>query len=136
MSDFKVTIKDTGIDKELIKFGLEIEKSKFKALKKGAESFAVDIERTTPVGPYRSPEKYGPGTSDYSPVHMKDNVKYQKRNTGYVVGYGKETAWRAPFINNGTVKLSPTFFFDKAVEANLGSTYTIIERELRKEMFK
>lgn len=135
MAKFDVTIKDTGIKASLLEFAHQAEKSKNKALRKGAESFASEVERATPVGPYRSPIKYGPGTEKYSPVHMKDDVKYQKRQTGYVVGYGTATAWRAPFINNGTVKLAPTFFFDKVVEAKLRSTYQVVEAQLRKDLF-
>lgn len=130
-----LTIKDTGIDKALLQFALETEKAKNKALRKGAENFAGEVEKATPVGPHRSPTKYGPGTEKYSPVHMKDDVKYQKRGTGYVVGYGTATGWRAGFINNGTVKLSPTFFFDKVVAAKLQDTYTVVENELRDLMF-
>lgn len=131
-----LTIKDTGIEANLLKFAMESEKAKFKALKKGAEHFAGEVEKATPIGPYRSPTKYGPGTEKYSPVHMKDDVKYQKKGFGYVVGYGSATGWRAGFINNGTVKLAPTFFFDKVVQTQLRGTYDVVEKELRDNLFK
>ena len=71
-----ITIKDSGISDELVKLAQKVPKVKQKALREGAKNFANEVQKATPVGPPRSPKKYG-GTW-YSTVHMKDDVKYQK----------------------------------------------------------
>lgn len=133
--NISMVIKDSGISNELVRMAKNVPKVKNKALREGAKEFAREVEKATPVGPPRSPNKYG-GTS-YSMTHMKDDVKYQKLpDERYVVGYGKATGWRAHFINNGTIYIKPTFFFDKVVQAKLQNAYPVIENILRKELFK
>lgn len=130
-----ITIKDSGISDELVKLAQKVPKVRQKALREGAKNFANEVQKATPVGPPRSPKKYGGAW--YSTVHMKDDVKYQKlQDDRYIVGYGKATGWRAHFINNGTIYIRPTFFFDKVVETKLKDSYPVIENVLRKELFK
>lgn len=132
-----ITITDTGIEGYLANLANRIPKARNKALREGAVEFAKELESVTPVGPPRSPTKYGKGSSSYASTHMKDDVKYQKYRDGrYVVGYGKDTGWRAHFINDGTVYISPTFFFDKVVEAKLGQSYDTVKNVLQRELFK
>ncbi|AWY02938.1 hypothetical protein [Staphylococcus phage VB-SauS-SA2] len=132
-----ITITDTGIEDSLVNLVKRVPKIRDKALREGAIQFAKEVENVTPVGPPRSPTKYGKGSSDYAMTHMKDDVKYQKYRDGrYMVGYGKNTGWRAHFINNGTVYINPTFFFDKVVEAKLGQSYDTVKRVLERELFK
>lgn len=133
----QIQVTDTGVTDDLARMVADIPKVKDRALKKGAIKMGEEIEKVTPVGPYRPKDKYGKGTEKYSPVHMKDDVKYQKDTDGrYKVGYGKNTAWRAHFINNGTVYISPTFFFDKVVEAKLPGVYDTIADEISRRLFK
>lgn len=132
-----ITITDTGIEDSLVRMVKDIPKVRDKALREGAIEFAKELEAVTPVGPPRSPTKYGKGSSDYASTHMKDDVKYQKYRDGrYVVGYGKKTGWRAHFINNGTVYITPTFFFDKVVDAKLGNSYDTVKRVVERELFR
>lgn len=106
-----------------------------KAMREGAKFFAEKLEQNTPVGPEpRRPDKYGPGTS-YSMTRLKDDVKWQKRGEGrYVVGYGKDTAWRAVFVNNGTVHIKPQFFFEKTVEQYTKDVNNIVAGVVREEL--
>ncbi len=130
-----ITIKDSGISDHLAKFAQNVPKARQKALREGAKLFAEEVEKVTPVGPPRPENKYGGRW--YSTVHMKDDVKYQKLTDGrYIVGYGKATGWRAHFVNDGTIYIKPTFFFNKVVESKLGNSYTTIENVLRNELFK
>jgi HK97 gp10 family phage protein len=132
-----ITITDTGVEDSLANLALRVPKARDKALREGAIQFAEELEAVTPVGPPRSPTKYGKGSKDYATTHMKDDVKYQKSRDGrYMVGYGKDTGWRAHFINDGTIYITPTFFFDKVVSAKLGQSYETVARVLKEELFK
>jgi len=107
-----------------------------KALREGAKHMASVVESHTPVGPEpRRPDKYGPNTP-YSLTRLKDDVKWQKREDSYVVGYGKDTHWRAVFVNNGTVHIKPQFFFEKAVAQGEKETVRIIKKVALEEMSK
>lgn len=129
-----ITIKDSGISDELARLARNVPKVRNKALREGAKQFAEEVEAVTPVGPPRSSNKYG--GKWYSTIHMKDDVKYQKlQDERYIVGYGKATGWRAHFINDGTIYIQPTFFFNKVVDAKLGNSYATIENILRRELF-
>src|SRR5699024_10938755 len=130
-----ITITDTGIEDYLANLAKPVPKGRDKALRKGDKEFAEELEKVTPVGPPRSPTKYGKGSSSYASTHKKDDVKYQKYRDGrYVAGYGKDTGWRAHFINDGTIYISPTFFFVNVVEANLGQSYDTLRTGLQREL--
>ena len=73
-----ITITDTGIEDYLANLAKRVPKVRDKALREGAIEFAEELEKVTPVGPPRSPTKYGKGSSSYASTHMKDDVKYQK----------------------------------------------------------
>src|SRR5699024_4464548 len=132
-----ITITDTGIEDYLANLAKRVPKARDKALREGAIEFAEELEKVTPVGPPRSPTKYGKGYSSYASTHLQDDVKYQKyideRN---VLDYGTYNGWHVHFINDGSIYISPTFFFDKVAEAKLGQLYDTVKNVLQRELFK
>lgn len=107
-----------------------------RALKEGAKYLADELEKVTPVGPPRKLGKYG-ANKPYEKTHMKDDVKFHKTVEGtYEIGYGKDTAWRAIFVNNGTVNMSGQFFFDKLLQNNFDAAYRKVQDQMEREFDK
>lgn len=121
-----VVSMDESVRNLLRNLSTQKERAGNKALREGAKYMASVVEDHTPVGPEpRRPDKYGPHTP-YSMTRLKDDVKWQKRKDSYVVGYGRDTHWRAVFVNNGTINITPQFFFEKAIaKGEKGTVYTI-----------
>lgn len=118
----KFKIEKNGITQKVNEVARKIPKAEEKALKKGITTFANILEKNTPVGPSRE------GKEGYQSVHMVDDVKWQKQTDGqYIAGYGKDTAWRAVFVNNGTIKQKGQHFF----EASVDEATPIIIREVQ-----
>lgn len=126
-----------GVTQSISQIISDLPKVENKAMREGAKFFAEKLEQNTPVGPEpRPPDKYGPNTP-YSSTRLKDDVKWQKGGEGrYIVGYGKDTAWRAVFVNNGTVHIAPQFFFEKTVDQYSKDVNRIVAEVVRKELVK
>lgn len=128
------------LDEKLVRMLTQLEKNKEKAsnkaLREGAKVMAGHVEKHTPVGPEpRKPDKYGPYTP-YSTTRLKNDVKYQKVDDSYIVGYGKDTHWRAVFVNNGTIHIRPQRFFERAVKSGSKDTIDKIREIALTEMLK
>lgn len=127
-------VMDNFIDNELRRIAQNIPKVENKALKNGVTHFANKLEQATPVGPPRKKDAFGPHTP-YSETHMKDDVKWQKQGEGtYVAGYGTDTAWRAVFVNNGTINQRGQRFFEKTVSSELNKVRQIVEKTIKDEL--
>lgn len=131
---YHAELDDSGIKRKLKDIVKNYPKVENKALRQGAVYFAQELEKNTPVGPHRPKDKYGPHTN-YSETHMKDDVKWQKKGEGtYVVGYGVDTAWRAVFVNDGTIKMSGQHFFEKTVQSQIDEINKIVADTVRREL--
>lgn len=133
----RVRLVRDGVTQSLTEIVSDLPKVENRAMREGAKFFAEKLEQNTPVGPDpRPPNKYGPNTP-YSTTRLKEDVKWQKRGQGrYVVGYGTDTAWRAVFVNNGTIHITPQFFFEKTVDQYSKDVNKIVEDVVREELMK
>jgi HK97 gp10 family phage protein len=106
---------------ELGKQGRRIEND---AIQAGAKIVAERMRREVPV-------------SNIAHLHIRDDIHVSKtkRQQGIAyaeVGPGQETAWRARFLEFGTVKMAPRPFISKAGELSRNKALEAIKQELRK----
>jgi HK97 gp10 family phage protein len=107
--------------KELGFKALQAEK---RAVKRGGEIVADTMRKEVPV-------------SDIDHLHIRDDIKISgvkmKGGTPSVeVGPGKETAWRAKFLEFGTIKMSPNPFISRSAKLSREQVKIAISSELRK----
>ena len=130
-----VRVHDSGITEELLKLAAKVPKTRNKVLAEAAKYMAEEIEKETPYDPDKEMRMANrKNLKDYSLTHMRDDVKYSRVHGHYWVGSGKDTGWRAHFINNGTVYIKPTFFFDKVVESKLPVAQQMILHGMKREL--
>lgn len=111
----------------LYKLGERIAKAaESRALKEGGEILRQEMHGRAPVETGKLKESI-----TVSRVKSKDDgVRYVE------VGPSKETAWRAKFIEYGTVKMRAKPFMAPAVEAKRKEAYAKIAEVLRNELRK
>ena len=127
------TFDDSNFQKRMYQLEKQSKKNADNAVKVGARYMAEELEKSTPVGPPRKLGKYG-ANKPYETTHMKDDVKFHKTVEGtYQVGYGKDTAWRAIFVNNGTVNMNGQFFFEKVIQNSFNSAYEKVRDQMERE---
>lgn len=51
-----------------------------------------------------------------------------------LIGYDKEVAWRAHFVELGTIKQPPQGFIQKTHDENIQEIIKLLEKELRREL--
>jgi HK97 gp10 family phage protein len=95
-----------------------------RAILKGAEILADTIRKEVPV-------------SDIDHLHIRDdivisNVKRKDGDTFVEVGPSKQTAWRAKFLEFGTVKMSPNPFMSRSEKLSRERVKEAIKREVQK----
>lgn len=91
-----------------------------KALLKGAQRMAKELERNTPR------------ESDGGP-HLDTSVVYQKPKDGETfVGFSKVVSWRAHFVELGTINQRPQGFIERTQRQAHDEVFAEIQKELRK----
>lgn len=94
-----------------------------KAVRAGAEILAETIRKEVPV-------------SDIDHLHIRDDIviamKKQDGVTVAEVGPSKRTAWRARFLEFGTVKMAPNPFMSRSEKLSRDEVLQAIKRELQK----
>lgn len=95
-----------------------------KAILAGAKILAETIRQEVPV-------------SDIDHLHIRDdivisNVKTKNGVSFAEVGPSKETAWRARFLEFGTVKMAPNPFMSRSEKLSRDEVLQAIKRELQK----
>ncbi|MGG4011417.1 HK97-gp10 family putative phage morphogenesis protein [Bacillus smithii] len=125
-----------GLDQVLKNLNIadkKVQKAIQGAVKKAAELFADRLGENTPR---ESRLKTGGSVAEDSFKHLADDVVYSgisnvNGTTVVKVGYGKETYWRAHFVEWGTVKQPPQHFVE-TTEAEIGDRILrLIEREIK-----
>lgn len=116
--DFSQAYKAIGKTKK------QFEKAEVEALTKAGEFAAKELEKNTPV--------------DYdTKTHMKDHVVYSKPTKSkpvVEVGFDKEVAWRAHFVEFGTIKQPPQSFMQQTIKDIENQVATIIQNEMRRRL--
>lgn len=94
-----------------------------RALKTAAKAVAEKLKENTPIDP-----------NDNNETHMKNDIAISGVNQyGEIkVGYGKETYWRAHFVELGTIKQRPQHFIERTEEEARDEFLKIVQEELRK----
>ncbi|UQD53305.1 hypothetical protein C0971_15705 [Bacillus methanolicus] len=114
------------LQKRLNELGQKGKKVESRAIQSGAKILADTIKKEVPV-------------SDIDHLHIRDDIQVTrtKRKDGVAfadVGPGKETAWRAKFLEFGTVKMPPNPFMSRAEKKSQNEVLAAIKQEIRKEL--
>lgn len=116
--DFSQAYKAIGKTKK------QFEKAAVKAVEVAGEYASKQLKTKTPI--------------DYNTkTHMKDHIVYSKPTMNKPVsevGFDKEVAWRAHFVEFGTIKQPPQAFIQKTMKDIENQVATIIQNEMRRRL--
>lgn len=110
--------------KALGKTEKQFEKAAVKAVEVAGEYASTQLKKNTPV--------------DYdTKTHMKDHIVYSKPTKSKPVsevGFDKEVAWRASFVEFGTIKQPPQGFIQKTMRDIESKVADIIQSEMQRRL--
>lgn len=114
------------IQNNLKRLGNKARRVENKAILEGANIVADRMRKEVPI-------------SNIDHLHIRDDIQVSnvKRKGGIPsaeVGPGVSTAWRAKFLEFGTVKMSPTPFISKSAKLSKAQVKAAIASELKKEL--
>lgn len=102
----------------------ELEKAMIKSVEVAGEYASKQLKTKTPI--------------DYdTKTHMKDHVVYSKptaKKPVSEVGFDKKVAWRAHFVEFGTIKQDPQAFIQKTLKDIESKVADIIQSEMMRRM--
>lgn len=102
----------------------ELEKAMIKSVEAAGEYASNQLKTKTPI--------------DYdTKTHMKDHVVYSKptaKKPVSEVGFDKKVAWRAHFVEFGTIKQDPQAFIQKTLNDIESKVADIIQSEMMRRM--
>lgn len=102
----------------------ELEKAAVKAVEAAGEYASKQLKTKTPI--------------DYdTKTHLKDHVVYSKPTATKPVsevGFDKKVAWRAHFVEFGTIKQDPQAFIQKTLNDIESKVADIIQSEMMRRM--
>jgi len=112
------------IQKRLSQLGTKRNRTENKAIRAGGNILAETMSNEVPV-------------SDVNHEHIRDNIAVSgvKRSTGIPnveVGPNKEVAWRAHFLEFGTIKMMPNPFISRSASVSKNDVNEAIRQELKK----
>lgn len=117
-----VEIEIRGVDENLRRLVGEEKRVRNTGLKMAAKAVAERLKQNTPV------------SRDNAGKHMKDDIKISRvdQNGEIMVGFGKETYWRAHFVEMGTIKQRPQGFIQRTEEEMRNEVFDIMVAEFRR----
>lgn len=102
----------------------ELEKAMVKSVEAAGEYASKQLKTKTPI--------------DYdTKTHMKDHVVYSKptaKKPVSEVGFDKKVAWRAHFVEFGTIKQDPQAFIQNTLQDIESKVADIIQSEMMRRM--
>lgn len=114
----------SSVYKALGKTEKELEKSMLKSVEVAGEYASKQLKTKTPI--------------DYdTKTHMKDHVVYSKPTVNKPVsevGFDKQVAWRAHFVEFGTIKQPPQAFIQKTMRDIENKVADIIQSEMMRRL--
>jgi len=118
-----IKIDTSSIDRALKNMDNQGKKARDKALKKAGNEIANRLKDNTPVDP-----------RDRNKKHMKDDIVVSgvDQYGEVTIGFGKETYWRARFVELGTIKQRPQHFIENTEQEMRDKVMEIIKEELAK----
>lgn len=116
-----IKIDTSSIDRALKNMGSQEKKVRNKALKKAGNKLASRLRDNTPIDP-----------RDNNKKHMKDDIVVSgvDQYGEVTIGFGKETYWRAHFVELGTIKQRPQHFIENTEQEMRDKVMEIIREEL------
>lgn len=124
-----LTMKNNYVDfssayKAIGKTEKELEKAMIKSVEAAGEYASKQLKTKTPI--------------DYdTKTHMKDHVVYSKptaKKPVSEVGFDKKVAWRAHFVEFGTIKQDPQAFIQKTLNDIESKVADIIQSEMMRRL--
>lgn len=117
-----VEVDYSGFDMQLAELAAKTASGGRKAAKAGAQIVAETLKKNTPLDPNT---KY----------HMKDDIEVSKVSSldEYEVHYGKDTAWRSKFVNDGTIYITGQHFAEKTEREAEEPAKAAMEKVIYKE---
>lgn len=124
-----LTMKKNYVDfssvyKALGKTEKQFEKAAVKAVEVAGEYASKQLKTKTPI--------------DYdTKTHMKDHIVYSKPTVNKPVsevGFDKQVAWRAHFVEFGTIKQPPQAFIQKTLKDIESKVADIIQSEIMRRL--
>lgn len=116
--DFSEAYKAIGKNKK------QFEKAAVKAVEVAGEYASKQLKTKTPI--------------DYdTKTHMRDHVVYSKPTVNKPVsevGFDKQVAWRAHFVEFGTIKQDPQAFIEKTMKDIENKVADIIQSEMMRRL--
>lgn len=118
-----VEVDMTGLDEQFRRLAYQTAKGAKLASKAGAVIVAEKLKENTPYE-NRSDRKWkaqrqveGQTGVSQDFKHMRDDIVLSGPNElgDIEVKFGKETAWRSKFVNDGTIKQQPQHFAEKTI---------------------
>lgn len=114
----------SSVYKALGKTEKELEKSMLKSVEVAGEYASKQLKTKIPI--------------DYdTKTHMKDHVVYSKPTVNKPVsevGFDKQVAWRAHFVEFGTIKQPPQAFIQKTMRDIENKVADIIQSEMMRRL--
>lgn len=114
----------SSVYKALGKTEKELEKSMLKSVEVAGEYASKQLKTKTPI-------EYDTKT------HMKDHIVYSKPTVNKPVsevGFDKQVAWRAHFVEFGTIKQPPQAFIQKTMRDIENKVADIIQSEMMRRL--
>lgn len=106
------------INRDLRRLARQHQQATERVLLRVAAEMAKELEKNTPR------DKNG----------LAENVVFDMDDQQVLIGYSKEVAWRAHFVELGTIKQPPQGFIQKTHDENIQEIIRMLERELRREL--
>jgi HK97 gp10 family phage protein len=137
-----VEVDFSGLDRQFAELARKTKSGGKKAAKVGAEIVAAKLKENTPVEDksdrkwkqQREVEREKGTSREFK--HMKDDIVISRADDlgEYNVHYGKDTAWRSHFVNDGTINQSAQHFVEKTVDETKESVRVEMQAIVNKEL--
>ncbi|GGH83560.1 HK97 gp10 family phage protein [Pullulanibacillus pueri] len=113
----------SGLDRQFLELAARTKSGGKKAAKAGAQIVADKLKENTP---------YDPDTEK----HLIDDVEISRVNDlgEYQVHFGKDTAWRSKFVNDGTINQPAQHFAEKTEAEARGEVTEEMQKVIEKEL--
>lgn len=114
----------SGLDRQFRELAYRTESGGKKAAKEASQIVADKLKENTP---------YDPKTKK----HMRDDIvvtKNSELSAQYDVHYGKDTAWRSNWVNDGTIRIKGQHFKEKTIEETKDEARATMQRVINEEL--
>jgi len=133
---------DEDVTSNLSSLGQKGKLIRNKALRNGREVVVQNLEQNTPYEnqsdrSWKAQREMDKRTGHKTTFkHLKDDIVYSGVNqTGAIqVGFGKDTYWRAHFVELGTINQAPQPFISNTLNQSEGEYKDALEKTIREEL--